>query len=98
MYKSKVAISSDDFVRGKKLFVGRETPQGMEILYSDRVEIIPEGVANLEPTLRLTDEDFQALVDAIHKDYKPSEGRFVEGKLEGTERHLQDLRQILKLK
>lgn len=48
------------------------------------------------PTLVLEQDVFAALIDAL-KGFKPSERNFVDGKLEGTERHLQDLRKLLKL-
>ena len=47
-------------------------------------------------TLSLPDFIFQSLVDAVHQ-YKPSEGKYTEGKLEATENHLTDLRHLLKL-
>jgi hypothetical protein len=46
----------------------------------------------------LPDEAFQALVDTIHASHKPSEGKYIEGELEGTKRHLDDLRRLLGLK
>lgn len=68
----------------------------MELLKSSGT-IVKEAGEVVEPTLSLEHEAFQALVDAIHSDHKPSEGKFVEGKLEATENHLEDLRKLLKL-
>lgn len=49
-----------------------------------------------KPTLRLDDDMFMALVDAIHNNgYKPREGKYTEGKLEATEKHLDDMRKIV---
>lgn len=48
--------------------------------------------------LHIPPEMLQALVNAVHKDYKPSEQRFVDGKLTATERHLEDLQKLLKLR
>ncbi|MEK7113095.1 MAG: hypothetical protein AAB875_07335 [Patescibacteria group bacterium] len=94
---TKVKISDDGMWTGKKIFIANLVPGGVEMIYSTERKIEPEG-AIWNSSLQLTQEEFQALVDAIHKDFKPSEGKYTEGKLEGTERHLQDLRQILKLK
>jgi hypothetical protein len=51
-----------------------------------------------EPTFVLEDEYYQDLIDAMHKIGKviPSESK-LEGKLEATNYHLEDLRQLLKL-
>ena len=57
-----------------------------------------DGGALIEPTLTMQSDMLQALVDHIHTTKKPSEGKFTEGKLEATEGHLSDLRQLLKLK
>ena len=65
-------------------------PTDTTIKTYERGEAIPPG-------FYLNPELFQALVDVVHKDFKPSEGKYTEGKLEGTERHLKDLRKILKL-
>ena len=81
---------------GKKIFIANLVPGGVEMVYSGVRKIEQEG-AILEPSLMLNQEEFQALVDAIHKNYKPSEGKFTEGKLVATEKHLEDMRKLLKL-
>lgn len=48
------------------------------------------------PTMILYPFMYQLLVDALHG-AKPSEGKFTEGKLEATEKHLEDMRKLLKL-
>lgn len=50
-----------------------------------------------KPSLELTPEQLQAFANALNDNgFKPQEG-FTEGKLEATERHLQDMRKLLKL-
>lgn len=50
-----------------------------------------------KPSLELTPEQLQAFANALNNNgFKPQEG-FTEGKLEATERHLADLRKLLKL-
>lgn len=62
------------------------------------VEIKPVGEA-IEPTLYVFTEQLQALALALNESgVKLPEKAFVEGKLEATERHLSDMRKMLKLK
>lgn len=83
----------------KEIIIWRPTGNGKtEMITSNQTIEIMEHGAYIEPTLLLEQEAFKALVDAIHKDFKPSEGKYTEGKLEATETHLKDLRQLLKLK
>jgi hypothetical protein len=83
---------------GKALYVYRRSHDGrFEVWQSDGKTKVYDGGMDAEPTLFLGGDLFQALIDAIHKDYKPSEGKYTEGKLVATERHLQDLRTLLKL-
>lgn len=84
----------------KDVWIFSRVPQGVQVLQRDMqtVKTINIGEAP-SPTIEfLPAEIFQALVDAIHGKYKPAEGKFTEGKLEATERHLADMRQLLKLK
>jgi hypothetical protein len=94
----KVKITEDDFSDRKKIFIGRRVGGNMEVIYSDKVESFGEGAFIDKPSLILNNLEFQSLVDAIHKDFKPSEGKFIAGKLIATEKHLEDLRQMLKLR
>lgn len=59
---------------------------------------LSEGSAEQpKPTLELNPEALQALADELAQvGYKPQKG-FIEGKLEATERHLEDTRKLLKL-
>lgn len=59
-------------------------------------EIEDGGIAT-KPTLELTPEQLQAFSDALNANgFQPQDG-FTEGKLEATERHLLDMRKLLKL-
>lgn len=91
----------DDFARfGKTLTI--VDPERREILRRDfeTVDAINEAQAIERGKYEffIPKEIFDALVDAVHKDYKPSEGRYTEGRLEATEKHLADMRKLLKLK
>lgn len=52
---------------------------------------------NPTPTFELDPEIYQLLVDALHN-VKSSPALYTDGKLEATEAHLKDLRQLLNLK
>lgn len=79
------------------MYIYRDTPQGKEIMsFPQTVEIVTVKAGDSTSRgLYLDDHLFQALVDAVHKDFKPSEGKFTEGKLEATEKHLEDMRRIV---
>ena len=47
------------------------------------------------PILRIPEENFQDFVDALAQKTPPTKGKFVDGKLEGTERHLVDMQKIV---
>lgn len=82
-----------------EIYFYRRTPDGLEILLSNgRTTIVNIGSReNPLPSLTLDSQAFQALIDVLHEQ-KASPGKFTEGKLEATERHLQDMRTLLKLK
>jgi hypothetical protein len=83
---------------GRGLYIYRLLSDNrLEVLLANgTTEVSVEGTIHT-PTLFLNEDMFQMLVNAVHKDFKPSEGKFTEGKLEATERHLNDLRFLLKL-
>lgn len=78
----------------REIYIFRRLPNGKaEVLGQGEFEL---GV-NFKPSLELTPEQLQALSNALNENgFKPQEG-FTEGKLEATERHLTDLRKLLKL-
>lgn len=84
----------------RDVFIFRRTAQGSEFIQNDGTGIfIAEGSAEQpKPALQLEPEALQALADELaNVGYKPQKG-FLEGKLEATERHLDDTRTLLKLK
>lgn len=99
MDKWQVGVHRRPERTGVDIFVYRKNGvTRTEVLKSDgSIVDMPRGAA-IEPTLSLEEDIFRELVDAIHADFKPSEGKFTEGKVEATERHLQDLRHLLKIK
>lgn len=81
---------------GVDIYIYRKLPEGrIEVLHSGDVTTVADLGAHLKPSLSLNDDQFKLLIDAIHKDYKPSEGKYTEGKLEATERHLEDMRELI---
>lgn len=86
----------------KELVITRRIGDKYEVLRNDlkTADVVNNGdPLDIEKHVFLIENDvFDAIVDAVHKDFKPSEGKFTEGKLEATESHLSDLRQLLKLK
>src|SRR3990167_1179027 len=81
----------------KEIFIFRRVREGTESLCGEKIEIHQEG-DEIKPSFVIEGDAFEKLVNAIHRDFKPSYGKYTEGKLEGTERHLMDLRKLLKLK
>jgi hypothetical protein len=68
----------------------------IEVMGADNTTTIYEegGAIPDNPTLQLSPEALQALADALDKiGITPKQG-FVEGKLEATEKHLEDMRSI----
>jgi hypothetical protein len=84
---------------GRDVYIFRKTPRGTEFLKSDgTTEEVPTGSAIApNPFTHFEPELLQKLADELSIiGYKPQKG-FMEGKLEGTERHLEDMRKLLKL-
>lgn len=71
-------------------------------LHNGKTEIlgvgeIKDGDEPKEPTLELDPQQLQELANTLADNgFKPQKG-FVEGKLQATEKHLSDLRHLLKL-
>lgn len=92
----QIKIVDPGYTIERNIYIFRRLPSGKsEILGVGEVEM---GSYNPEPTLKLNPEQLQAFANALNDTgFKPQAG-FMEGKLEGTERHLADLRQLMKLK
>lgn len=57
-----------------------------------------EDGAVKEPSFKLNKEQLQAFANALNKMGINPQKEYIEGKLEATERHLKDMRTLLKLK
>lgn len=80
---------------GREIIIYREIGNKIEMIQGDIITTIEEGCPYEKPSLYLHDDMFQALVDYIHLAHKPTEGRFIEGKLAGVEAHLEDMRKLV---
>ena len=78
------------------LFVYRRLPDGRtEVVHGDTVET-PEVEATMKPTLELMPDMAQAILVALSESgVKLPEASFTEGKLEATEKHLEDMRNLV---
>ena len=82
---------------GCNIFIYRNCFDNTEQLLHGKIVRIERGEA-VPPTMYLDDSMMRALTDSIHSEFKPPEGKFTEGELVATKKHLQDMRQILKIK
>lgn len=93
-----------DIPRGcTNVYIYQRTRQGRLMLAPMKLEWIEVGeMGGIEPSMIITDEDgfdiLEAIAAALAKDGKIPDPSYAKGKLEATERHLQDLRAILKKK
>ena len=80
----------------KDIYIFRKLPNGnVEILGNGECGV--SGELPEKPTISLTDEMMQKFADVLADNgYKPKEG-FIDGKLQATEKHLKDMRKLLKL-
>lgn len=99
MYDIKVYINNGHSYIGKEVFIICSDASGMKILKPDFKTwetASPLGEAQV-PTVVLYPDIYNAFVQHILKTERPNNSTFVEGKLMGTEKHLEDLRLLLKL-
>lgn len=93
----KVKIIDEGYRFERSIFIHRKVGDKVEIFRGDTIETIEEGIAT-RPSFYMSPEMLQEFANALDKNgISPKQG-FVEGKLEATENHLQDLRKLLKLK
>jgi hypothetical protein len=98
----KIRVSDSPTRIGTTIFLYRNRLDG-STEYMDFSNVLikksKEGEYISEDSALYFDTDcLQELSDQLSSKVKPSMGRFVEGKLEATESHLQDMRKLLKLK
>lgn len=67
--------------------------------FDGRIETIDGEVGEVglvrKPTLSLTNEQLQELADAIASQGIKPQGGFIDGKLQATEKHLEDMRTLV---
>jgi hypothetical protein len=81
---------------GKDIYIIHETPDGTFVVQDDCLVRLSQG-EQPKPTLSLDYETLELLVNELARQgLKPQQG-FVDGKLEATNNHLQDMRKLLKL-
>ncbi len=102
-YNGEWQISiKEDFSWDVSVYIFRHVIEGTEMLKVGKNgsleygAIIPHGGSkDVKPTFQLPPETLQSLFDALQKrGMKPSDQSFVEGKLQATEKHLEDMRKI----
>lgn len=92
----KVKIVDVGYSFARDVYIFRETHEGTEFLQADgNIKLTNTTLETPQPTIRLDPEALQTLADELGRvGYKPQKG-FVEGKLEATEKHLDDMRKIV---
>ena len=86
--------------RGYKLtrdiYIYRKSFGGkLEILRGNTVETIDDSGAVDKPSLELTPEVLQSFANALNEIGINPKKEFIEGKLEATEKHFEDMRKLL---
>lgn len=103
----KVYLDYSDYNRDLKLWIVDDKSERRKLLrYKDGIwhaEDIENGGVQQEPSLhlpgRLGEEVMKAMVNAFsERGIKPESDSKLQGKLEATEKHLEDMRTLLKLR
>jgi len=81
-----------------ELTIYRARGDKTDVLQSNKTIKTIEYGEEYEPTLLIEDDMLQALAEALHEKGINPKKEYVQGKLEATESHLQDMRVLLKLK
>lgn len=82
---------------GFEIFVFRKVGDKIQIVNGDIAETVEEGAA-VKPTLILGHEQLKTFAEELNKMGINATKEYTEGRLEATEAHLSDMRQLLKLK
>jgi hypothetical protein len=98
----KVRIYKDPLTDMVKIGVFAKNGDGKRLI-AKNIDLVFEPIGECEvvkPTIELSNEfayDFlQALTDALNNEgYVPKEKSFLEGKIEATEKHLEDMRKLV---
>lgn len=100
IYDWQVTIKQAIARIGREVWVYRKSSSGgTELLQADgTVETVDYGSGKeAKPTYFLDEEVFRAIVQEAMRTVPPPEKMYLEGKNEALEKHLQDLRHLLKL-
>jgi len=95
-----VFIKDEPFFARKQVYIHRKVGDQICILNSDGVtetwHPIGTDMGNILPTLQMSGALFQTFVDKIAElGIKPTEGKFIEGRMVATEKHLEDMRRLV---
>jgi hypothetical protein len=94
----EVLIQDEQGTIYKNIFVyrRRDFDNSIQVLNSNGNEVNTfEGGVPIPPTMRITREMLQKLADALDTNgFKPQKG-FLEGNLEATKGHLEDMRRLV---
>jgi len=92
----KVKIVDKGYTDTRDVFLFRRDASGRTaILHGDRIDTYEDGAVRDEPSMCLTSEMLQAFAEALNdQGFKPLKG-FLEGKLDATEKHLEDMRTLV---
>jgi hypothetical protein len=95
----EVIIREDGPTFYKNIWIVQKTYDGILVLGAgNETTKYTAGTSDIPPTFKLTPEMLDAFVNALFTNgIRPTKESKTEGKLEATERHLQDLRKLLKL-
>jgi hypothetical protein len=89
----KIKIVDVGYKFERDIYIFRKNGNKVE-MYDGSVSDI-DGAIPAKPTLSLSPESLQELANVLDKQgFSPKEG-FVEGKLQATEKHLEDMRKLV---
>ena len=86
-----------DFLDRINIYIARVDKENHKLQFVEDIEFSTEqdGLTIVPPTLSLSEENGQALMDELWKcGLRPTEGKGSAGSLAATEQHLQDFRKI----
>lgn len=90
----RVKIIDKGYTDTREVYIYCRSFGGVNIIRGDKSEFIKEG-EQTTPSLFLTPQALQAFSDALNSQGFKPQGGFVEGKLEATEKHLEDMRTLV---
>lgn len=98
MYEWQVKILDRGYTFTHDVYIWRKGMgnQIQQVTGNNTIETSEDGEVK-EPTLRLDREQLVAFAQALNDLKINPKKEFIEGKLEATENHLQDMRKLLKL-